>query len=86
MHVPCLVLFVGFADLMNSSVLCDVGHRLHLPVGYHGRASSIVTSGTDVRRPCGQLQVDAKDPSKGSKYGSCRVLDYELEMASAGHR
>uniref|UniRef100_M4B5L4 Fumarylacetoacetase n=1 Tax=Hyaloperonospora arabidopsidis (strain Emoy2) TaxID=559515 RepID=M4B5L4_HYAAE len=58
---------------------------LHLPVGYHGRASSIVTSGTDVRRPSGQLQVDVKDPSKGSKHGPCRVLDYELEMASIGH-
>ncbi|POM75840.1 Fumarylacetoacetase, partial [Phytophthora palmivora] len=56
---------------------------LHLPVGYHGRSSSIITSGADVRRPCGQLQADKTDPSKGSVYGPCRVLDYELEMASA---
>ncbi|KAF4143327.1 Fumarylacetoacetate (FAA) hydrolase family [Phytophthora infestans] len=54
---------------------------LHLPVGYHGRSSSIVPSGTSVRRPCGQLQADKADPSKGSVYGPCRVLDYELEMA-----
>ena len=54
---------------------------LHLPVGYHGRASSVVLSGTDVVRPCGQLQIDKDDPSKGSVYGPCRLLDFELEMA-----
>jgi fumarylacetoacetase len=54
---------------------------LHLPVGYHGRASSVVVSGSDVVRPRGQLQADAADPSKGSTYGPCRLLDYELEMA-----
>jgi fumarylacetoacetase len=54
---------------------------LHLPVGYHGRASSVVISGSDVVRPCGQLQADAADPSKGSTYGPCRLLDFELEMA-----
>ncbi|PRW58964.1 fumarylacetoacetase [Chlorella sorokiniana] len=52
---------------------------LHLPVGYHGRASSIVLSGTDVRRPRGQVvrgtaqpQVPAFEPSA--------ALDFELEM------
>lgn len=55
-------------------------HRLHLPVGYHGRCSSIVPSGTDFRRPKGQLQADRADPSKGSIYGPSRVLDFELEM------
>lgn len=54
---------------------------LHLPVGYHGRSSSIVMSGTNVRRPCGQLQADRADPSKGSVFGPCQVLDFELEMA-----
>jgi fumarylacetoacetase len=54
---------------------------LHLPVGYHGRASSVVVSGSDVVRPNGQLQADKDDPSKGSTYGPCRLLDYELEMA-----
>ncbi|TMW67064.1 hypothetical protein Poli38472_012180 [Pythium oligandrum] len=54
---------------------------LHLPVGYHGRASSVVVSGTNLRRPRGQLQADRADPSKGSVYGPCRILDYELEMA-----
>ncbi|DAZ92571.1 TPA: hypothetical protein N0F65_012801 [Lagenidium giganteum] len=54
---------------------------LHLPVGYHGRASSIVTSGTDIHRPRGQVQADRADPSKGSVYSPCKILDYELEMA-----
>lgn len=54
--------------------------RLHLPVGYHGRSSSLVPSGTNVRRPYGQLQADKTDPSKGSVHEPCRVLDYELEM------
>lgn len=53
---------------------------LHLPVGYHGRASSVVTSGVDLHRPCGQLQADAADPSKGSVFGPCKLMDFELEM------
>uniref|UniRef100_K3WMZ7 Fumarylacetoacetase n=1 Tax=Globisporangium ultimum (strain ATCC 200006 / CBS 805.95 / DAOM BR144) TaxID=431595 RepID=K3WMZ7_GLOUD len=54
---------------------------LHLPVGYHGRASSVVVAGTDVRRPRGQLQADKADPSKGSIFAPSRILDFELEMA-----
>jgi fumarylacetoacetase len=54
---------------------------LHLPVGYHGRASSVYVSGTDVVRPRGQLQKSADDPKQGSNYGPCRLLDYELEVA-----
>jgi len=50
---------------------------LHLPVGYHGRASSIVVSGTDVLRPMGQMMIgDAALPS----YGPSRLMDFELEM------
>ncbi|HKK87672.1 MAG TPA: fumarylacetoacetase [Saprospiraceae bacterium] len=50
---------------------------LHLPVGYHGRASSIVVSGTDIRRPRGQfLPKDADQP----QFGPCKLLDFELEM------
>lgn len=50
---------------------------LHLPVGYHGRASSVVVSGTPIRRPFGQLS----DDEKTSRLGPCRLLDFELEMA-----
>ena len=49
---------------------------LHLPVGYHGRASSVVVSGTDVRRPMGQTKPDNGDPV----FGPCRLLDFELEL------
>ncbi len=50
---------------------------LHLPVGYHGRASSVVQSGTPVRRPRGQMVMgDSETPV----YGPCRLLDFELEM------
>lgn len=53
---------------------------LHLPVGYHGRASSVVVSGTEIRRPRGQVQADKADPSKGSIYSPSRIFDFELEM------
>jgi fumarylacetoacetase len=49
-----------------------------LPVAYHGRASSVVVSGTDVRRPSGQTKgPDAAAPA----FGPTKSLDYELEMA-----
>lgn len=49
----------------------------HLPVAYHGRSSSIVTSGQDIRRPIGQTKADdASVPS----FGPTRLLDFELEM------
>ncbi len=49
----------------------------HLPVGYHGRASSVVVSGTGVHRPCGQTNPeDAPAPN----FGPCRLLDFELEV------
>jgi len=49
-----------------------------LPVAYHGRASSVVVSGTDVRRPQGQIKPpDATAPL----FGPTKSLDYELEMA-----
>lgn len=55
---------------------------LHLPVGYHGRASSVVVSGTEVRRPCGQVQKDQAEPKSGSVFSACRLLDFELEMGA----
>ncbi|CAJ1416610.1 unnamed protein product [Effrenium voratum] len=53
---------------------------LHLPVGYHGRASSVVVSGTPLARPRGQLQKSKEDPWQGSVYGPCKLLDFELEI------
>jgi fumarylacetoacetase len=50
---------------------------LHLPVGYHGRSSSIVVSGAEIRRPCGQTKADDADRPQ---YGPSRLMDFELEM------
>jgi fumarylacetoacetase len=50
---------------------------LHMPIGYNGRASTVVVSGTPVRRPRGQLKPPTADvPS----FGPCKRLDFELEM------
>lgn len=50
----------------------------HLPVGYHGRASSILVSGTPFHRPKGQTKADDADTPS---FGPSRLLDFELEMA-----
>lgn len=50
--------------------------RLHLPVGYHGRASSVVVSGTPIRRPRGQV----KPKDGGPVLSPTQKLDFELEM------
>lgn len=52
---------------------------LHMPIGYHGRSSSIVLSGTTVRRPCGQLLPKS---SQSPTFAPCQLLDFELEMAA----
>ncbi|GIQ77358.1 fumarylacetoacetase [Bradyrhizobium sp. RD5-C2] len=50
---------------------------LHMPIGYNGRASTVVVGGTKVRRPRGQLKPPTADvPS----FGACKRLDFELEM------
>ncbi|HET7534809.1 MAG TPA: fumarylacetoacetase [Candidatus Didemnitutus sp.] len=50
-----------------------------VPIGYHGRSSSIVASGTPVRRPHGQTKApDATAPA----FGPCRHLDYEAELGA----
>ncbi|KAJ3183546.1 hypothetical protein HDU87_006871 [Geranomyces variabilis] len=52
---------------------------VHLPVGYHGRASSVVVSGTSIRRPNGlTLNAETKLP----EFKASRKLDYELEVAA----
>jgi fumarylacetoacetase len=52
----------------------------YVPIGYHGRSSSIVASGTPVRRPCGQTR---DDPSGAAPdFGPTRRLDYELEIGA----
>jgi fumarylacetoacetase len=46
----------------------------HIPIAYHGRASSLIVSGTPVRRPCGQLGE--------GQFGPTRELDYEVELGA----
>ncbi|MCE7874812.1 fumarylacetoacetase, partial [bacterium CPR1] len=50
---------------------------VHIPIGYHGRASSVVITGHPVKRPWGQLKPGDEPPA----FGACKSLDFELEMA-----
>ena len=51
---------------------------LYIPVGYHGRASSIITTEQDIVRPKGQQKSKDNEPPT---FGACKLLDFELEMA-----
>jgi fumarylacetoacetase len=73
-NVGCM--FRGPANALNPN-------WVHLPVGYHGRASSIVVDGTEIRRPKGQVgpppgQTEVTTPS----WSKCNRLDLELEMGT----
>ncbi|WP_348266452.1 fumarylacetoacetase [Edaphobacter sp. DSM 109919] len=48
----------------------------YVPIGYHGRASSIVVSGSEIRRPCGQTKGSNPEPV----FGPAHSMDYELEV------
>ena len=52
---------------------------LHIPIGYHGRSSSIIPSGTPVRRPVGQQRPNQGETTPN--FGASKLLDFELEMA-----
>jgi len=49
----------------------------HMPIGYNGRASSVVVTGTDIRRPMGQVKGEA-----GPVWTACRRLDLEMELGA----
>jgi fumarylacetoacetase len=66
-------MFRGAANALNDN-------WLQLPVGYHGRSSTVICSGTPVRRPCGQIQKDPTVPV--SIHAPCEKLDFELEIAA----
>jgi fumarylacetoacetase len=88
LHLPFRV--AGYTDFYSSKEhATNVGvmfrgkdnalqpNWLHMPIGYNGRASTVVVSGTKVRRPRGQLKpLTAENPS----FGPCKRLDFELEM------
>jgi fumarylacetoacetase len=54
----------------------------HLPVGYHGRASTVVVSGTPIRRPTGQILVNPAAAEKVPVLSPCKKLDIELELGA----
>jgi fumarylacetoacetase len=68
------VLFRGAANALQKNYT-------HIPVGYHGRASSVVVSGTPIRRPLGQVILDPKEPDKPT-FTACKRLDIELELGA----
>jgi fumarylacetoacetase len=89
MHMPIQV--SGYTDFYSSREhATNVGmmfrdpanallpNWLHLPVGYNGRASSVVVSGTEIRRPMGQVKAPTDE---APRYAACAKLDFELEMA-----
>jgi fumarylacetoacetase len=53
-----------------------------VPIAYHGRASSIVLSGSGVRRPWGQFKRQNSEPDGAPQYAPSRRLDYELEVGA----
>lgn len=87
MHLPARVsdytdFYVGIEHAQNVGKLFRPDNPLlpnykHVPIGYHGRASTVRVSGTDVRRPKGQtLPAGQTEPA----FGPCARLDYELEL------
>src|SRR6201992_3764909 len=54
----------------------------HLPVGYHGRASSVVVSGTPITRPNGQILENPAATPKVPVFSPCKRLDIELELGA----
>jgi fumarylacetoacetase len=88
MHLPAAVgdytdFYVGIHHATNVGKLFRPDNPLlpnykYLPIGYHGRSSSLVVSGTPIRRPLGQCKaLDAAEPV----FGPSQRLDYELELA-----
>lgn len=92
-HVPMQIgdytdFYAGLNHAFNVGVLfrgpenaLQPNYR-HLPVGYHGRASSVVVSGTPIRRPNGQILANPAANPKVPTFSPCKRLDIELELAA----
>ena len=90
MHLPLLVVeytdfYAGRHHATNVGTMFRGAENalppnwLHIPIGYNGRASSVVVSSTDVRRPWGQL----KPPQDNlPHFAPCERFDFELEMGA----
>ena len=90
LHMPFLVseytdFYAGRQHATNvGTLLRDPAHALppnwlHIPIGYNGRASSVVVSGTEVRRPWGQLKPAGADLPI---FAPSRRFDFELELGA----
>ncbi|MDE4098444.1 fumarylacetoacetase [Phaeobacter gallaeciensis] len=90
MHMPFMVseytdFYAGKHHAMNVGTMFRGPENalppnwLHIPIGYNGRASSVVVSGTDVRRPWGQLKGPNDD---APRWAPCARFDIELEMGA----
>ncbi|CAM3403653.1 fumarylacetoacetase [Pseudomonas floridensis] len=87
MHLPARVgdytdFYVGIHHALNVGKLFRPDNPLlpnykYVPIGYHGRASTLCTSGTPVKRPNGQTLAPGQDVPG---FGPCKRLDYELEL------
>jgi fumarylacetoacetase len=90
LHLPLFVR--GFTDFYSSKEhATNVGamfrdpnnalmpNWLHIPIGYNGRASTVVVSGTPIRRPLGQTKAPT---AEAPTFGACRNLDIELELGA----
>lgn len=90
LHLPIVVteftdFYAGKHHAMNVGTMFRGAENalppnwLHIPIGYNGRASTVVVSGTEIVRPCGQTKApDADTPL----FGPCKRLDIELEMGA----
>lgn len=89
-HIPFKIgdytdFYVGLNHAVNCSrILRGIGglqpNYKQLPVGYHGRASSVVVSGTPIKRPSGQILNPEKPAEALPIFSACRKLDFELEL------
>lgn len=87
LHLPAQIgdytdFYVGLHHATNIGRLFRPDNPLlpnykHIPIGYHGRASSVRVSGEPVRRPSGQIKLPDED---GPIFAATRRLDYELEL------
>lgn len=90
LHLPIVV--AGYTDFYSSKEhATNVGvmfrgaanalqaNWLHIPIGYNGRASTVVVSGTAIHRPKGQVKPTSDDPPR---FGPTARLDFELELAA----
>ena len=86
-HVPATIgnytdFFAGIHHAVNASRMFGMGltpNYKHFPIAYHGRASSVLASGSTVRRPSGQYILET---GKAPIYGPCQMLDHEFEFGA----